>query len=912
MTRSRATWMVAIALVCLMAIGASAQTLPPIKFEKYELPNGLDVILHEDHDIPMVAVNVWYHVGSKYEEPGRTGFAHLFEHMMFQGSEHHDAEYFAPLEKVGGAVNGSTTEDRTNYWENVPSNYLELALWLESDRMGYLVPAMTQEKLDNQRDVVKNERRQSYDNQPYAKAEELLLPLVYPDDHPYHHSVIGSMADLSAASLEDVSNFFKLYYAPNNASLCIAGDFDPAEAKKLVEKYFGPIPPGAPVDRMTDWIPTISGERRTVAEDNVNLPRLYYAWPTPGYYKPGDAEFDLLANALTSGKTSRLYKDLVYDKQIAQDVTAYQESHELNGVFRIEVTAKEGHTLAEIEKAVDAVLADVLNSGITQTELDQAKTGWKTGFVRRLERTGGFGGRADKLNEYNTFLGNPDRFQWDMDRYSNATVAGVNGFVKKYISLTNRAVMHIVPQGSLMAAEEPAGMDLTKEPNPMAEPTFNPPTIEHAELSNGLKVLVVENHELPLVQTNLVINSGWAADPPDRPGAGSLTAELLDEGTKTRTALQIAEEAKSLGANLGTNSSRDGCGVTLNCLKSKLDESLALMSDVVLNPTFPKDELERVRKDYLGRIIQESKQPFTSAFKSFLRELYGADHPYGQPYTGSGTEKSIKALTQQDLVNWYNANYLPNNASVIMVGDITLDEAKTKLEKAFKGWKPGTVTASEVPDPKPLAKTRVCIVDKPGAAQSVIVVGHFGMKRSNPDWLATDVMNNVFGGQFTSRLNMNLREDKGYTYGAGAFFLGTRGLGPFVAYAQVQSDVTKPAVQEFIKEMRDITTTRPLTDEEVKDSKANMVKSFPNQFETLGGVAGQLVQMLRFNLPEDEWQTYVSRVNAIDGATATKAAKEYLHPDDVLIVVVGDRAKIEPGLKELELGDIVNIDSGGL
>ena len=901
----------ALLVVALLAAGAMAQTLPPVKFEKYELSNGLDVILHEDHDIPMVAVNVWYHVGSKNEEEGRTGFAHLFEHMMFQGSEHHDAEYFAPLEKIGGAVNGSTTEDRTNYWENVPSNYLELALWLESDRMGYLVPAMTQEKLDNQRDVVKNERRQGLDNQPYAKASELMLPLLFSSEHPYSWTVIGSMDDLSAASMEDVSNFFRKYYAPNNASLCIAGDFNPADAKAMVEKYFAPLPPGAPVDRMTSWIPTMETERRAVAEDNVNLPRLYYSWHTPGYYKPGDAEFDLLANALASGKTSRLYKELVYDKQIAQDVSAYQESREISGTFTVEVTAKEGHTLAEIENAVDAILTNLLKNGITQTELDQAKTAWQTSFIRRLERVGGFGGRADKMNEYNTMLGDPDMFQWDMDRYANATVSGVNSYLNKYVSLNRRAVLHVVPQGELAAKDAPAG-DLTVTPGPSAEPSFTPPQIQKTELSNGLKVLVVENHELPLVQTSLIFASGWAADPANRPGAGSLTAELLDEGTKTRTALQISETAKSLGASLGTSSSRDGCGVSLNVLKTKLDPALDLMADVVLNPTFPKDELERVRKDYLGRIQQEAKEPFTSAFKSYLRELYGPEHPYGQPYTGSGTEKSINALTQQDLIDYYTANYMPNNAAVIMVGDITLDEAKTKLEKVFKAWKPGTVTANQVPDPAPITKTRVCIVDKPGAAQSVIVVGHFGLKRSDPNYLAVDVMNNTFGGQFTSRLNMNLREDKGYTYGAGAFFMDTRGLGPFVAYAQVQSDVTKEAVREFIKEMRDITTTRPLTDDEVRDSKANMIKSFPGQFETIGGIAGQLVQMLRFDLPEDELQTYVDRVTAIDGAMATKAAKDYLHPDATLIVVVGDRAKIEPGLRELELGDVVHIDTGEL
>ncbi|HJZ10734.1 MAG TPA: pitrilysin family protein, partial [Acidobacteriota bacterium] len=362
----------------------AASKLPELKFEKYQLPNGLDVILHEDHSIPIVAVNIWYHVGSKNERRGRTGFAHLFEHMMFQGSKHHEDEYFAPLQKIGGTLNGSTNNDRTNYWENVPSNYLELVLWLESDRLGFLLPSMTQKKLDNQRDVVKNERRQRYENQPYNKIYDLMPQFMFPSDHPYSWSVIGSMADLSAASLEDVSEFFRTYYTPNNASLCIAGDFKPEEAKRLVEKYFGPIPAGPPVDRLETWIPKLEGMRRLVSEDNVNLPRLYYTWHTPALYAPGDAEFDLLASILTSGKTSRLFKTLVYDKQIAQDVSAYQYSRELGSTFNIEVTAKEGHTLEELETAVDAELKKLMAQGVTAGELSKAQNEYEAGFVRSL------------------------------------------------------------------------------------------------------------------------------------------------------------------------------------------------------------------------------------------------------------------------------------------------------------------------------------------------------------------------------------------------------------------------------------------------------------------------------------------------------------------------------------------------
>jgi zinc protease len=890
---------------------ATAVEPPEIPFEKYTLPNGLEVILHEDHAVPMVSVNVWYHVGSKNEKPRRTGFAHLFEHMMFQGSENHDGDYFEPLEKIGGVANGSTSEDRTNYWEDVPSNYLEMALWLEADRMGFLLPAMTQEKLDNQRDVVKNERRQGLDNQPYAKAEEISLKLLYPNDHPYSWPVIGSMEDLSAAEMEDVKGFFRSYYTPNNASLCIAGDFEPEATKALVEKYFGSIPPGPPVERLAGWVPELEGERRMVAEDNVNLPRLYVMWHTPAYYASGDAELDLLANVLTSGKNSRLYRSLVYDAQIAQDVTAYQASNELGSVFKIIVTAREGHGLEEIEEAVNRELKEIMIRGITEDELIGAKNSSEAYFVRSLQAVGGFGGRADALNRYNVFLGDPGMLQWDMNRYQQATVGDVNDVAARYLHPEKRAVLHVVPQGELSIAEKPVALDRSAMPGPAQEPTFSPPEIQRATLKSGLELFVVEDHRLPMMQVNVVLKSGWAADPADRFGAASLTAELLDEGTRTRTALQISDEAKRLGANLGTGSFFDASFIGLNVLEKNVGEGMELLADVLLNPTFPTEELERQRKLYLGRIQQEQKEPFTSALKTYLTTLYGEAHPYGQPFTGSGTHESVEKISRDDLVKFYKANYHPNNAAVVIAGDLTLAEAKKLVDSVFKGWKPGDVAPSDVPDPDPLETTRIAIIDKPGAAQSVIVVGHLGIRRKDPDYIAVNVMNNAFGGQFTSRINMNLREDKGYSYGAGSFFFAPRGVGPLLLFAPVQTDRTSESLTEIVKEMREVIGSRPLTDTEIVDSKNNLIKSFPQNFQTCEGVANQVVELIMYDLTLDEWQTYVDRVKAVDGTMATEAARDHLHPDALLVVVVGDRKKIEPELKSLELGEIIDLSPAG-
>ncbi|MEW5925055.1 MAG: pitrilysin family protein, partial [Candidatus Zixiibacteriota bacterium] len=832
-----------------------------------------------------------------------TGFAHLFEHMMFQGSEHHDVLFAKSIVKYGGVNNGSTTEDRTNYWENLPSNYLEKALWLEADRMGYLLPSMTQERLDNQRSVVMNEKRQNYDDQPYGKVRDYMRGLLYPPEHPYSWIPIGRMEDLAAASLEDVQNFFKMYYTPNNASLCIAGDFDPAQAKEWVEKYFGPIPPGPAVERIEDWVPALNEEIRATVEDKVQLPRLYMAWHTPPYFAPGDAEFDLLAGVMSSGKSSRLYKSLVYDKQIAQDVAVYQASCEIGSTFNITVTAKEGHSLEEIEKEVNRILDDIAVNGVTPEEFERSRINWESGFVRNLQTIGNFGGRADRLNTYNVYLGDPGKVRWDRDRYADATVEGLMSYYHKYIRPDARVVLYVLPYGQLAGAQ--TGVDMNIEPVSQADPSFTPPNIQQTELSNGMKLYLVENHKLPLVQVKLLINSGWAADPADRPGASSLTADLLNEGTKSRNAIQISDEIQDLGINLGTGSGWDNSSVDLNTLTKNLDPAIDLMADVILNPTFPEDELQRLKQHYLGQIQQESIQPFTVAYKSFLRELYGEDHPYGQPYTGTGTKESIEAISRDDIINYYRANYLPNNSAAIVVGDITLDDARARLEKAFKKWKPGEVVTHEVKRATPVDKTKIFIVDKPGAAQSTIIVGNLIGSRNDPDYLPTSVVSHMLGGSSTARLYLNLRQDKGYTYGSYSFATGRRGQGAFVSYAQVQTDVTDKAVLEFIKEIRGMTGEMPITETELTESKNYLTMSFPQDFQTLGGVADQLARIITYDLPMDEWDTYIGQINAVDIKKAVEAANKCLHPDQLVIMVYGDKEKIEAKIRDLNLGEII-------
>src|SRR5882672_7141761 len=715
-----------VVFLCLSCLavgtsGAPAASLAAaqIKYEKYTLKNGLEVILSENHRLPLVAVDLWYHVGPANERAGRTGFAHLFEHMMFEGSKHvgpkaHDRY----LEAAGASdINGTTDFDRTNYFETLPSNQLELALWLESDRMGYLPDQLSQANLSNQQDVVRNERRQSLENAPYGVVEEGLFHQLLPKEHPYFAEIIGSHADIQAAKLEDVRKFFKLYYAPNNASLAIVGDFDPDHARELVEKYFGPLKRGEDVPKIKARTPAIASERRAVIQDNVQLSRVYMAWLTSPIYKPGDAEADLGATILGGGKSSRLYKKLVYEKQIALDVAVTQQSLILGSVFELQATARPGVKPEDLEKAINAELDAFRTGGPTPAELNRARNVLESRIIERLETLGGFGGVADRLNAYNHYLGTPDFLAADIGRYENASIAAIQAFVQGQLNSNQRVVVYGVPgkpglgpdvptpkaeqKGEAQGGGEPVNADVAwrKDP-PKAGPAsaLHLPVPEQFKLENGLTVFYNERPVLPVVTAALVLRAGSGANPIDRPGLAGMTARMLQQGTATRSATQIADRAADLGATLNSRASTDSSLIATHSLSRSFPDALELLADVALHPSFPKAEIERVRSERLAALVQEKDDPFSVAFRVAAAALYGAHHTYGYPE--SGTAESVKAISHDDLLHFWQQNYSPNDAALIVSGNIKLALLKPLLEKAFGEWKAGKASAPAVGTPE--------------------------------------------------------------------------------------------------------------------------------------------------------------------------------------------------------------------
>jgi zinc protease len=898
----------------------AAADIPRLTFEKYTLPNGLDVILSEDKRLPLVAVNLWYHVGPANEEPGRTGFAHLFEHMMFQGSKHVPPDtHFKFLESAGASdINGTTDYDRTNYFETLPANQLELALWLESDRMGYLLDKLDAPQLANQQDVVRNERRQSVENRPYGMADEALTQLLVPPGHPYYANVIGSHADIQAAKLDDVKRFFTQYYAPNNASLAIVGDFDKAQTKALVARYFGSLKRGPQVPPIRATTPPITAERRKVVTDRVELPRLYVGWITSPIYKPGDADADIAATILGGGKSSRLYKKLVYEKQIAQNVSAQQYSLVLGSSFQIEVTARPGHTAEELEKAVNDELEVFRASAPEAAEIERARNTIETRIIERLETLGGFGGVADRLNMYNHFLGTPDYLEKDIQRYRAVTPASVRTFANDQLKNSARVVVYAVPGEKVLGPQVPtppppqakAGEGAAsinadeawrdQPPKPGPSRVLQPPVPESAKLANGLTLVLSPRKGLPVVAANLVVRTGSDSNPLEKPGLANFTAAMLDEGTATRNALQIADQLAQIGANLGTRSTMDATFVEGASLKKNFSQTLDLIADVVLHPSFPADEIERQRASRLAQLVQQRENPGQLAAKIMATVLYGDRHPYG--FTEIGTEDAVKAVAREDMQNFWKQNFVPGNAALIVAGDITMAELKPLAEKAFSGWAAGTPVRPALGAPQTIS-ARVVIVDKPGAPQTELRVVGIGAARSSPDFQAMRVMNTALGELFSSRINMNLREEHGYTYGASSQFVFRRAAGPFVAGTGVRTDVTAPAVTEILKEIRGM-SEKPIDSEELRLSKDSLTRSLPSAFETSANVAASFSNIYIFDLGLDYFSKYAARVDAVTTAQAKTVAEKYLVPGKLIVIAVGDRAKIEPELRKLNLGPV--------
>ena len=906
--------------------------IPVIKYEKYKLANGLEVLTYENHRLPLVAVDLWYHVGPMNEKAGRTGFAHLFEHMMFEGSEHvGEKAHFKYLEGAGATdINGTTDFDRTNYFETLPSNQLELGLWLESDRMGFLLETLDRAKLTNQRDVVRNELRQD-EGTPYNLADEEIYHQLFPKGHPYYAAIIGSHADVEAARLLDVRDFFQHYYTPNNASIAIAGDFDPAQLKALLEKYFGPIPAGPPVDKVTVTTPAITAERRITVTDTVQLPRISLAWLTPPAFQPGDADADLFVTILGSGKSSRLYRKLVYEQQIAQSVNCNNESLKLTSVAQCDVTARPNVKPEALQAAIDKEIEALRTDGPTQAEIDQARTGVLTGRISGLQRLGGFGGVADMLDYYNQYTGDPGYLPKDIARYQNATVASLKQIGEQTFAQNQRVVVLTVP-GKKVTDDVPrspedtdanvkivnpytpefeAQQDWRKTaPAPGKQPDLNLPVPTTFALSNGTKVYLLEEHSLPVFSAKLVDQAGSAPNPKDEPGLAVFTARMLTEGTAKRSATLLADDTASIGASLTSTASMDEATVGVDALSNNLDAGFDLLSDVSLHPAFKPEEVERIRAQRLTSILQEGDQPIAAALRVGSKALYG-DYPYG--YRDIGTTASVKATTRDELAKFWSEHYAPGSAALVLAGDITEADARKLGEQYFGGWSaPGNHAGVQLPPIPPPPTRKVVIVDKPGAPQTALITFGQGLPRSTPEYAAVDVMNSILGGLFSSRVNMNLREKNGYTYGAFSEFVFYREGGVFYSGAEVRTDVTAPSAKELFGELNRIRTDPP-TPAELKLAEDSELHSLPGQFETVKETTGLMGNLFTYDLPNNYYQTLPSEYLKLTPEAVEKTAVEYVHPENLIVVAVGDRAKIESGLEKLDLGPIeIRNESGDL
>ncbi|RPE80241.1 M16 family metallopeptidase [Vulcaniibacterium tengchongense] len=935
----------ALALALAAAFGGAAFAPSParadtkasagvdIPYEQFTLPNGLRVIVHTDRKAPIVAVNLWYHVGSKDEPAGRTGFAHLFEHLMFNGSENHKGEFFEPFELVGATdMNGTTNSDRTNYFENVPTTALDMALWMESDRMGHLLGAIDQKTLDEQRGVVQNEKRQG-ENQPYGQVWDALNRALYPKHHPYHHSTIGSMADLDAASLEDVKTWFRAWYGPNNAVLVLAGDIDVATAKEKVAQYFGDIPAGPSMAQPKVDVAPLAKDSRQTMTDQVPQARVYRAWNVAQAGTEDADRLVLLAQVLGGSKSSRLDRRLVHEEKLVDNVSAFVSTSQLSSNFLIMADVKQGVEPAKVEAVIDEEVDRLLREGPSQTELKQAQTMFKAGFVRGIERIGGFGGKADVLAECAVYTGDPGCFRASLDHIASASAADLRAVGAKWLEKGSHTLV-VVPGPRTPLPEEPS-----VTPTPLTLPPADPkyktlpstvdrsqgvpqttrfpelkfPALQRARLSNGTQVILAERHDIPVVQFSYEFDGGFRADQGGKLGTSSFAMGMLDEGAGELDALAFGDRAESLGATLGAGASLDGSRASLSALKESLDPSLALFAKMLREPRFEQKEIDRVKASWIAGIKQEKARPNGAALRVLPPLLYGEGHPYAMPFSGSGTEASIAALTREDLLGYHRRWLRPQGATLIVVGDTTLAEIVPLLEKHFGDWtgEGGGAAATTVPEVARPQKPRVFLIDQPGAIQANIFAGELVPSTRHADAVKFDIANAVLGGEFSSRLNMNLREDKHWAYGAYSFTSNALGQRPWLAFAPVQIDRTVESLKEMRREIADYASGKaPPTAAEVAKIQATEIRGLPGAYETASAVLGTIGGIVRYGRPDDYVFKRKAEIEALTPEQVKRAAAT-LDPNALTWVVVGDLERIEQPIRALDLGEVQVLDADG-
>lgn len=914
-----------------------ARTAAPAKvdipFEQFTLPNGLRVVVHTDRKAPIVAVNVWYHVGSKDEPAGRTGFAHLFEHLMFQRSENHDGEYFEPFKQVGATgQNGTTNTDRTNYFENVPTTALDMALWMESDRMGHLLGAIDQAALDEQRGVVQNEKRQG-ENQPYGQVWTQLNRALYPKGHPYHHSVIGSMNDLNAASLDDVKTWFRTWYGPNNAVLVLAGDIDVATAREKVARYFGSIPAGPSMAQPKVDVAARPADTREVMTDKVPQVRIYRAWNVAEVGSRDIDQLQLFAQVLGGAKSSRLGKRLEHEEKLVDNVSAGAFPSQLGSNFMVMATVKEGADPARVEAIIDEEIDRLVAEGPGKDELARARTAFRAGFIRGIERIGGFGGKADALAECTVYTGDPGCFRESLKNIDAASAADLRAVGGKWLRRGSHTL--VVEPGPRVALEE----EPSRTPAPFQLPAVDPkyhalpaqvdrssgvpqtrefpelkfPQLHRATLKNGTRVILAERHDIPVVQFSYQFPGGFSADQGRKPGTANFAMNLMTEGAGKLGSLAFADAADALGANLDASAGLDFSVVELSALKENLAPSLALYATLLRQPRFEQGEIDRVKGSWIAGIAQEKANPSASAMRVLPPLLYGKGHPYAIPFTGSGDAAAIAGLTREDLVDFHRDWLRPEQGTLIVVGDTTLKDVVPLLERQFGDWK------SEGPAPKVKAPVdvalpsapRVFLIDQPGAVQANLFAGQVVASSVDPGSTRFDIANGVLGGDFTSRLNMNLREDKHWSYGARSSASSTVGQRPWMAMAPVQIDKTGPALAEMRKEIVEFANgSKPASEAEVARIRNIQTLSLPGAYETASAVLGTIGNLVQFQRPDDYVFQRKAEIEAMTPAQVQQAAAA-IRPNALTWVVVGDLEQTEPAVRALDIGEVTVIDADG-
>ena len=885
------------------AYGQAELEVPDIKYDTFTLENGLTVVVHEDRKVPMVAVNVWYHVGSKNEKVGKTGFAHLFEHLMFNGTENYNNEYFEPFEKIGATdQNGTTNSDRTNYFQNVPTNALDLALWMESERMGHILDVIDEDKLNEQRGVVQNEKRQG-ENSPYGKAFNSINTGAFPKGHPYSWSVIGSMEDLNAATLDDVKEWFETYYGPTNAVIALAGDIDLETAKIKVQEYFGDIQGGPPLTKPKKWIAKRTEQTREIMEDNVPQTRIYKVWNVP---EDGTAEaqaLELAASTLAGSKNSPLYQELVYKTGLATNASAFYYGREIAGLFIISATVAPGQDAKQVESIIDSTLEKFLKTGPNAKLLKNTKTSTIAGLTNGLQRIGGFGGKSDILATYQTLYGDAGAFRAILEMYLDTSAKEVKEAANKWLS-SGDYVLSIVPAAKTSVVK--SKVDRSKGiPYPTEKLSYSFPKIQSAVLDNGSKLVLAERNDLPLVQLQIVFNNCYAVESNDELGLVNFTMSMVDEGTKKYDSLEFAEMQESLGSGIGFGSSIDTTYASMSSLKVNLEQTLDLFKEGLLNPTFPQVELDKVKKRWLAGIDQELNSPASMANREIRTLVYGSGHPYAKA-SSSGIKSTVEAFKREDLIDMYSKLTNPNDATFIITGDISLDEATQLLNNKFTDWTSVNETSAKVDlfNVEDQTSPRVFLIDKPGAIQSYILAAQLLPPTNSDDDILIDYMNYAIAGSFTSRLNMNLREDKSWSYGVRTSTGYSQGQRLMRMTAPVQTDKTAPAILEILREYDEYINTTPINADELSKIKNARTLRLPGQYETLSALLGGIEDIVKYNRDFDYLDKIADKRNSIKLEDVRLASTKYLDTNKWTWVIVGDLKEIEGPIRELNIGNL--------